>query len=278
MLARGARERRGFTLIELLTVAGIAIVLATLIVTAIFAAQEASRSANCRSNLAQDHKLLMIYTQTYGQFLPAFWHERWVGELRLAGGQWRQGLQDLKKQPKVKYIYTEWAAFLRDIATSAPGTWQMFPPATNNGHWNNILYRVTYFYAPWKEGGYVKVENADDINPLMPDVWNNYQSPISYLGWPFVSSGGAVSGEGRTPQRSGSPTITCPSDTSNYRCDQGPLVSYMGLAKYGWWHRNDCGTTSRYYEYHQLQEVENPTRGILLAETEPGTWQYGGCG
>ena len=30
--------------------------------------------------------------------------------------------------------------------------------------------------------------------------------------------------------------------------------------------------------YHQIQEVENPSRGLLLAETEPGTWQYGGCG
>jgi hypothetical protein len=30
--------------------------------------------------------------------------------------------------------------------------------------------------------------------------------------------------------------------------------------------------------YTQIQEVEDPSRNILLAETEPGSWQFAGCG
>ena len=129
------------------------------------------------------------------------------------------------------------------------------------------------------EPGYT---NIDDVNPLMPAVWNNYQPPGHYLGYTWTNdtdaNRGAYGDGARTPERSGAPVTMCPNDESGYRCDQGSLVSYMGLAKYGWWHRNDCPGLSRIYEYHQIQEVTNPARGILLAESEPGTWQFGGCG
>jgi hypothetical protein len=272
MTAIGVRTRRGFTLIELLTVTGIAIVLATMIVTAVFAAQEAARNSTCRSNLAQNHKLMMIYTQSYGQFLPAFWHERWVGELGLAGGQWRDDVVVLKRKPHIKYMWDQWKLFLNKKGSKT------FRPPSDGGNgigvaeWNNIRTRMGEI---WKGVTYPKLENIDDVNPLMPMVWNNYQEPGHYLGF---TPGNAYSNGARTPCRSGALIIVCPSDGSNYRCDQGPLVSYMGLAKYGWWHRNDVQTTSRVYEYHQLQEVTNPSRGILLAESEPGTWLYGGCG
>lgn len=264
MIALGGRRRRGFTLIELLTVAGIAIVLATLIVTAIFNAQEAARNSNCRSNLNQIHKLIMIYTQNHGQFLPAFWHERAFAELGLMGGQWRADTQKLKKRPDIKYMWDQWALFL-----SVKGARTFQPPSYDNGPgvatWNLIRNRMYQVYMGTT--GYPKLENPDDVNPLMPLVWNNYQAPGHYLG-----------GSERPVFRSSAPVAMCPSDTSAYRSDQGGMVSYMGLAKYGWFHRGSTDTESRYFEYHQIQEVTNLSRGILLSESEPGTWQYGGCG
>ncbi len=284
MMQAGARRRGGFTLVELLTVAGIAIVLATLIVGAIFNAQESARSASCRNNLNQLHKLIMVYTQTYDQFLPAFWHERWVGELGLAGGDWRSDIGKLRKKVGVQYCGTckkvcnndcqsciycavwymrhQWSLFLSNGGRT-------FPPRSGNPaaatYWNNIGTTMAKVLG----GTYGPFPNPDDINPRMPMVWNNYQPPGNYLGaW----------GSERPVYRSGAPSLLCPSDTSAYKCDQGPLVSYLGLAKYGWWHRGDTATESRYYEYHQIQEVTNLSRGILLAESEPGTWQFGGCG
>lgn len=274
MFKGNARRRRGFTLLELLTVTSIAIVLGTLIVTAIFAAQEAARNVNCRSNLSQVHKLMMVYTQSYGQFLPAFWHERWVGELGLAGGQWRPHVAALRKRPDIKPMWDNWKVFL-----NTPGAMTFPPPsAVGSGakgytQWRVILYQLYKVYNG--TAGYPKVDNIDDVNPCMPMVWNNYQTPGHYLG--NASSSGFSAME-RSVFRSSAQVILCPSDTSEYRCDQGALVSYMGVAKYGWWHRGDCPTVARYYEYHQIQEVVNPSRGLLLAETEPGTWQFGGCG
>lgn len=294
-----ARAGQGFTLIELLTVTGIAIVLGTLIVGALFSAQEAARTAYCRNNLNQLHKLIIIYTQTYGQFLPAFWHERWIGELGLAGGRWRADIAYQMSRPHIKYLWDQWKLFC-----AAGG--QTFPPPTSNTYWVNMCNRMNAIYTGGSHLGVKcpKMENLDDINPMMPMVWNNYQPPGNYLG--------PVGGE-RSVYRSSAPVILCPSDTSQYRSDQGCFTSYMGLAKYGWWHRGDCPTTARYYEYHQLQEVtgliyvyvcnthrdwmqytsgkcptcgatlvrqqvRKPGMGLLLAETEPGTWQYGGCG
>ncbi len=293
------RARRGFTLIELLTVTGIMIVLGTLIIGALFAAQEAARTANCRNNLSQIHKLVIIYTQSYGQFLPAFWHERWIGELGLAGGKWRADIMYQMRKPEIKYMWEQYNLF---VAKKLP----TFPPSNGDSNWQNILARMALIRAG--TAPYKKMANCDDVNPLCPMVWNNYQPPGNYLG--------PNNGESLL-QRSSAPLIMCQSDTSQYRSDQGAMTSYMGLAKYGWWHRGDCPTTARYYEYHQLQEVtgvilawvckthrdwmvnwqpttapkcptcgaslvkeqvRKPGMGLLLAETEPGTWQYGGCG
>ena len=269
MLAKRRSGAGGFTLVELLTVGAIIIILATLVTTAVFSTSEAARGAKCRSNLSQLHKLMMNYTTKYGGYLPAFWHERWVGELGLAGGMWRSDIQALKQKPYIKEMWDWWEEFL------AMGG-RTYPPPSDTGHpeykpcnrigkslWNDIRGRM---WAIWT-GTYGHLENLDDVNPLAPMVWNNYQPPGHYLG-----------GHERPIQRSGAPFIVCPSDVSLYRCDQGAYVSYMGLAKYGWWHRGDTRTATRYFEYHQIEEVENLHKGILLAETEPGTWQYGNCG
>jgi len=267
MMPLRARRDRAFTLIELMTVTGIIIVLATLFMSSIFTTMESGRQTNCRGNLSQLHKLINAYASTHGDYLPAFWHERWAGELGLMGGMWRPGITELKNnKPYIKYVWDQWALYLRN--TAKPHT---FPPDTGNTYWRNICARMYYIYAGGTHLGVTckKIENPDDVNPLMPLAWNNYQMPGDYLG--------PVGGE-RSVFRSSAPVILCPSDISAYKCDQGGLISYMGLAKYGWWYRNTCDTTGRYMEYHQLQEVKDPSKGILLAETEPGTWQFGGCG
>jgi len=263
MRNRPRNRSGGFTLVELLTVAGIIVVLATLVTTAVFSAQEAARASNCRSNLAQLHKLISIYTSQYGGYLPAFWHERWVGELGLAGGMWRKGITELKQKSYIKYMWDQWKLFLAAGGKTYPPPWPTGGTQPGEQYWNNIRNRMN---AIWN-GAYGHLENCDDVNPLMPMVWNNYQPPGAYLG-----------GHERPVQRSSAPFIVCPSDVSLYRCDQGAYVSYMGLAKYGWWHRGNTATTNRFFEYHQIEEVENIHKGILLAETEPGTWQYGNCG
>lgn len=319
MTLRGKRTRRGFTLIEMLTVAAIAIVLGTLIIGALFAAQEAARTTYCRNNLNQLHKLVIIYTQSYGQHLPAFWHERWIGELGLAGGQWRDDVLKQKQKWYVKDMWVWWDTFLKKGGTT-------FPPPSDGGsqigraEWDAIRARLGRIFnekgypvntTPYEPG----FKNIDDVNPLMPQVWNNYQQPGHYLGftWTSESSRGSYPAGARVVFRSSAPTILCPSDTSEFRCDQGCLTSYLGLAKYGWWHRGSTNTQSRYYEYHQIQEVteaiyaytclthtdwiqqsagkcptcgatlqlrqvRKPGMGLLLAESEPGTFQYGGCG
>ncbi|NQT50788.1 prepilin-type N-terminal cleavage/methylation domain-containing protein [bacterium] len=216
------RAARGFTLIELLTVVAVVLILAALIMTSVFSAQEAGRVTVCRNNLKQLHKLVLLYTTTYGGYLPSFWHERWVGEMALAGGQWPPGNKPHDKPFKAR---------LRD-------------PDTN----------VEYI-----EPAYV-----------MPQVWNNVSSPN-----PLVYTG-------QMPNRSGAPVILCPSDTSQYICDQGPQVSYLGLAKYGWWHRAAGGniywTDKPMMTYHQMQEFDSTSKRIMFMESEPGTWQLGGCG
>lgn len=217
------RTPRGFTLIELLTVVAVILILVALVMTAVFSAQEAGRVTVCRSNLTQLHKLVLLYTTTYGNYLPAFWHERWIGEMALAGGQWPPGNKPHDKPFKAR---------LRNPATD-----------------------VEY----------------DEPNYVMPQVWNNVSSPN-----PLVYTGAM-------PNRSAAPVILCPSDTSMYISDQGCQVSYMGLAKYGWWHRTQSGgsiywITKPMMMYHQMQEFDNTSKRILLMETEPGTWQLGGCG
>ena len=199
------RGRRGFTLIELLTVVAIITVLAALIMTAVFSAQESARLADCRNNLSQLHKLMLLYTTSYGNYLPALWHERWIGEMGLAGC----------------------------------GSWGSWPPG-------NMLH---------------------DNHPKVPMVWNNVSDSDEALPEGF-------------PIRSGAPFLLCKSDVSNFRTDQGCITSYLGIAKYGWWHRGGdiSGTSRPFFEYHQIQEFDNTSGRIMLMEAEPGTWQTGGCG
>jgi len=278
MLAKRGSACGGFTLVELLTVGAIIIILATLVTTAIFSTNEAARGARCRGNLSQIHKLIMNYTTQYGGYLPAFWHERWVGELGLAGGMWRDDIQKLKQKPHIKEMWDWWEAFLAMGGRTYPPPSDTSHPeykpcnSVGKGLWNQIRTRMGKIW----HGDYGHLENCDDVNPLMPTVWNNYQQPGHYLGYTPGVQG--YSQGARPVLRSPAPFIICPSDVSLYRCDQGCYVSYMGLAKYGWWHRGGTTTATRYFEYHQIEEVENLHKGVLLAETEPGTWQYGNCG
>lgn len=108
----------------------------------------------------------------------------------------------------------------------------------------------------------------DDLHPQVPVCWANQQSGSRLM---YIN-------EERPLMRSGAPFLLCESDLTGYRCDQGCLISYMGLAKYGWWHRGNTAASSSYFIYVQLQEVENPGRNMLLGETEPGSWQFGSCG
>ena len=264
-------SRGGFTLIELLTVSGIIVMLATLIMSAAFITQETGRSATCRNNLSQLHKLVMIYTGSYGSYLPAMWHERWTSEMGLSGGQWRDNIYKLRHHPYVETLYARYALYMKK-----PQSWT--DPPSNMGDGDRMYIRTAMKEVYEGRSPLGTISNCDDVNPLIGSmVWNNYQSPNVYTGDidAIVSTAGQ---EGRPVYRSGAPFILCPSDISAYRCDQGVLVSYMGLAKYGWWHRGGTSTVDRYFEYHQVQEVPKPSHNILFAETEPGTWQYGGCG
>jgi len=211
-MRRGGRA--GFTLIELLTVVGIIVILAALTMVAVISAMESGRVANCTSNLSQLHRVILEYTDTYGGYLPAFWHERWVGEVGLVGRRWGNLPDDL------------------------------------------------YGHSPQ-----YPLESGDRA---MPTVWGNFSPSRRYL----------PGGEDRACIRSGSDVLICKSDTSLMRCDQGCTCSYMGLAKWGWWHRGNeiLDATSNYFQYHQLQEVQDPSRSILLCESEPATWQFGNCG
>ncbi len=204
--------RCGFTLIELLTVIAIIAILAALIMVAVISAQESGRCAHCKNNLKQLSKLIYMYTTNYGGYLPSFWHERWVGELRLAGPDWGNLPDDQYGRPGGKPL----------------------------------------------EGG----------DHPTPTVWSNQSPTHKWL--PGRSN--------RFPIRSGAQVLVCKSDLSGYRCDQGCFCSYMGLAKYGWWHRGNTAASASQFEYHQIQEYDNATRRIMLMESEPGTWQMGGCG
>ena len=122
----------------------------------------------------------------------------------------------------------------------------------------------------------------DDLNPLIDVCWN-IKSPMSNLLTPFPT---AENPRYERPMvRTGAPFILCQSDLTGFRCDQGAFVSYMGLAKYGWWHRvtdawggNIMATDKPSFMSVQIQEVEDTSRSILLAETEPGSWQFANCG
>jgi prepilin-type processing-associated H-X9-DG protein len=67
--------------------------------TAVLSAQESGRLANCKSNLKQLYALFLQYTSTYGGFLPALYHERWIGEMELVGRRWGDLHDDLRDDP-----------------------------------------------------------------------------------------------------------------------------------------------------------------------------------
>jgi len=172
----------------------------------------------------------------------------------------------------------------------------------------------------------------DDLNPNIPVVWGNYSEMAQWIkdatsipeidpktGAPVYDP---VTGKQRYVSinrnyliRTPSPTIICKSDAVQYRSDQGCVVSYVGLAKYGWWCRGTggggwfqnpiadakepngvrwswppywqgsgyygpFGSDNSHFEYHQMTEFEDTSRRVLLCETDPATWQYepGSCG
>ncbi|NQT51576.1 hypothetical protein HQ576_05980, partial [bacterium] len=105
-------------------------------------------------------------------------------------------------------------------------------------------------------------ETVDDLR--VPQVWNNiYPNPY---------------GDGYQLQRTPAQILICKNDVSGFMCDQGCPVSYMGLGKYGWWHRHSSGIGSGVFMRKQMHEVDNPVTALLLAETEPFHYSYGGCG
>jgi prepilin-type processing-associated H-X9-DG protein len=173
----------------------VALIIAAFAMTALVNDGPAGEMVHCTLNLTQLNKLIYLYTSAHDGYLPAFWHERWIGELGLTGPSWEHRL----------------------------------PPATDE----RGLYPATVRNDPFSDGGL-------GIRPA-----------ASFL--------------------------QCPLDESGWICDQGCRSSYMGLAKYGWWHRG-IGDDGPAYEYHQIQEFDETTRRILLAETQPGTWQFGICG
>lgn len=154
--------------------------------------QAQARASVCRNHLHQLHLTIRMYCNDYGDFLPAFWHERWVAQCGLVGRAWGDRPHDRDKR--------------------------------------------------------------------VPLVWE-HSSPIAEF-----------------PLRTGAPFLTCPADPTTWRCDQGCHVSYMGLAKYGWWHGALGKGDQPRYMYRQVHEVERPSGGLMLAETRPGTFQYGSCG
>jgi len=184
-------RRSGITRTDLLAMAAVLVALSTLV----WAAAASSRGApTCKNNLLTLSKMVYLYAANYGGYLPAFWHERWVGEMDLVGKDWG-------KLPH-------------------------------------------------------------DRDARVPTVWDNpVPNPI-----------------GGFPVRTGARHLVCPDDRAAWRCDQGCHVSYMGLAKYGWWHRSPQRPNVAMFEYHQIQEFDHVARRVLLAETEPAMWQVGLCG
>lgn len=76
MCSRLTARRHGFTLVELLVVIAIIGVLVSLLLPAVQAAREASRAAQCKSNLHQIALATDLFHQTYGAYPPARYQPR----------------------------------------------------------------------------------------------------------------------------------------------------------------------------------------------------------
>ena len=173
---RMASPRPRFNVVEVLTILALVIVLAWLVLTARFSVSTSTGVADCRANLSQLHKQVLLYSTTYGDYLPSFWHERWVREMGFAG--------------------------------------------------------------PICDRDDSQADGEPDT--LLPD-----------------------------------PRLVCPSDQENFVCPQGCRVSYMGLAKYGWWDRSRDvqGNMITRFKYHRLKEFSYTSERILFCESVPAAWQ-----
>ena len=89
MFSVPCRDRFGLTLVQVLVLLSVLAILAALVLTSLpNGHREMRRHIHCTNGLRQLSKLIFVYTTAYEGYLPAFWHERWVGELGLVGRAW----------------------------------------------------------------------------------------------------------------------------------------------------------------------------------------------
>jgi len=143
------KGRRGFTLVELLVVIAIIAVLASMIMPALGRAREAARRAVCISNLHNIGLLIVMYANTYNQWLPWFlgyipyeglhgldtatainqatWKTEWIGVLTGGSGHF----------DGVKIFYCP-------SAMGRPGDWGIDLSGSEIRYFGNNQYGWTY--------------------------------------------------------------------------------------------------------------------------------------